>query len=1179
MSSDRRGLGRSTAVMAAGTGVSRVLGVVRASVLVSAIGLNAAAADAFQIANWLPNMLYMLIAGGVLNAVLVPQVVRAYRSADGQTYVDRLLTLSIVLLLSLTAVLTLAAPLIVRVVAGGSEPEFTALATVFAFWCIPQVFFYGLYTLLGQVLNARGQFGPYMWAPVVNNIVAISGLIAFIALFGRQIVEGGESGLEVWDAPRITVLAGSATLGVIAQALVLAIPLYRSGFRYRPRGGWRGSGLATAGKVAGWTFAALAVGQVGIFVVVRVASSAAQAGFDAGIAGYNAYTNAFLIFMLPHSLITVSLLTALFTRLSDHAAARETRAVRADFSFGLRTVSVFTLFAAVGLAVLALPLVRTLFPGITPEEAATMPPIIASFMVGLVPLGTWSLCQRVFYAYEDAKGLFRIQVGMAGIVIGGTLLGYVLLDPGRWVATAALSMSASYVLGAVWGGAQVWARLGGSLSRAIRLHVRAGIAAGVAGGAGWLVSRVFGDLVSAGFAKAALACVVVGVVMLAVYLGLLRAMGVGEADDLLRPVLTRLRRTMSNAEPGAGPGSTAEPVGSEPGPAQDGGARVDDVIGRGTLLAGRYRLHQRTDGDLPGVQCWSARDQILDRPVRALIIRGGDVHAIQDAARRAALVSEPRLLKVLDVGDHEGVAYTVTEPVVGRDLAELTVRGPLPADQARAIIAEAASALEVARRRGVHHLALRPSTVRVTPDGAVLVTGLSMDGELFGHDATGAKATSRADTVGLVALLYLTLTGRWPTHPGSPQVDDVPIAPVVEGVPVAPSELSPGVPNDLDTLCAVTLGPNDDGPHSPGELVRELEPWAPVRLPEAFGALDAEAATAVFQSAPWSDTVAQATTGPDAPTGTLPRVPADASPAAAPSASAAEPGVTAVLPPEPAATRPPAAVRPTATDRPTAAIPRTPPPRPTAPDPRPFGGLAPFGEPEPFDDLVTGNDEPLIKRRFNATPIVLGIFLIAVVVGLVLAWKAITAPVTPVGGEGGLDLSDDPAIEEPVGEDDEEDEDAEGEGEEPEATDEEPTAAPVIASAVQLDPEGDGDEHPEAVDRAIDGDPSTFWFTRTYVSPTYGMKSGIGFAVTLAEPAQVSQVELSLNSTGGLVEVRATSPSTPTEGEPLASGPMTPTTTFTFDPVTAEHIVLWFPELPQNPEGSNRVELFEIRLS
>src|SRR5690606_5033970 len=109
-------------------------------------------------------------------------------------------------------------------------------------------------------------------------------------------------------------------------------------------------------------------------------------------------------------------------------------------------------------------------------------------------------------------------------------------------------------------------------------------------------------------------------------------------------------------------------------------------------------------------------------------------------------------------------------------------------------------------------------------------------------------------------------------------------------------------------------------------------------------------------------------------------------------------------------------------------------------------------------------------------------------------------------------------IEEPVGDGDEDAEDAEGEGEEPEVTDEEPTAAPVIASAVQLDPEGDGDEHPEAVDRAIDGDPSTFWFTRTYVSPTYGMKSGIGFAVTLAEPAQVSQVELSLNSTGGLVE-------------------------------------------------------------
>ncbi len=144
---------------------------------------------------------------------------------------------------------------------------------------------------------------------------------------------------------------------------------------------------------------------------------------------------------------------------------------------------------------------------------------------------------------------------------------------------------------------------------------------------------------------------------------------------------------------------------------------MDVVIGQGTQLAGRYRLEHPVEFDLPGAECWTATDQILDRPVRALLLREGRVREAQDAARRAALVTDPRLLRVLDVGDHEGVAFVVTERVPGRDLGQLTAHGPLPADQARAIVGEAAVALEVARRRGVHHLALRPSAVHVTPAG------------------------------------------------------------------------------------------------------------------------------------------------------------------------------------------------------------------------------------------------------------------------------------------------------------------------------------------------------------------------------------------------------------------------------------------------------------------------------
>ena len=259
---------------------------------------------------------------------------------------------------------------------------------------------------------------------------------------------------------------------------------------------------------------------------------------------------------------------------------------------------------------------------------------------------------------------------------------------------------------------------------------------------------------------------------------------------------------------------------------------VSEVVGRGTVLAGRYRVLSPVVSDLEGASAWQATDQILDRPVRVRILEHGAVAPALDAARRAALVTDSRLVRVLDVGTHEGYGYVVSEQLAGPSLARLVADGPLTAEQARAVVGEAASALEVARRRGVHHLALRPSVLHVSPDGRVLLGGLALDAALLGDAGGDARSTSRADAVGLVRLLYAALTGLWPADPRTPQTpggETLPPAPMVNGAPVAPADLVPGVPNDLDTLCVVTLGPNDDGPHSPGELVRELEPWGEIR--------------------------------------------------------------------------------------------------------------------------------------------------------------------------------------------------------------------------------------------------------------------------------------------------------------------------------------------------------------
>ncbi|GIG40896.1 murein biosynthesis integral membrane protein MurJ [Cellulomonas phragmiteti] len=537
------GVRRGAALMAGGTAVSRLLGFLRAMVLVAAIGTTGQAADAFSVANKMPNVLYMLLAGGVLNAVLVPQVVRAYRRDAGQEYVDRLLTFGFALLAGVTVVLTLAAPLLVHVWADSGSTSQFALATTFAYWCIPQLFFYGAYALLGQVLNARGSFGPYMWAPVVNNLVSIAGFGLFFALVVRP--AGTVPGATGWTLGQVALLCGSATLGIVCQALVLVPFLRRAGVRYRWRWGLRGSGLGRAGTVAKWTFVGLAIGQLGYVVVSRVANAApgADGTPSTQIAGNAAYDLAFMVFMVPHSLVTVSLATALFTGLSARAHDGDVAGVRASLSVGMRVVAVFTMIAAAGLVVLAQPVVR-LFALREPQGVVdAVAAVVVAMAVGLPAFGAWSMCQRVYYAYEDARGMVPVQVAMAAVVVAGTLLGRALLPSSAWVVGAAVSMSVSYVLGTVLALRALRGRLGGRVdgTHVLRTHARTALAALVAGGAGYGTLLVVQGAGPAGAPGALLQCVVVGGVMGLVYLGALRLLHVRELDQLLGPVLRRLR--------------------------------------------------------------------------------------------------------------------------------------------------------------------------------------------------------------------------------------------------------------------------------------------------------------------------------------------------------------------------------------------------------------------------------------------------------------------------------------------------------------------------------------------------------------------------------------------------------------------------------------------------------------
>lgn len=539
------GFGRSSAIMAAGTAVSRVLGLVRAIVLAAAIGVNTQAAQAFDIGNKAPNFLFALIGGGVLNAVLMPQIVRAQRRPDGSEYVNRLLTLAGTVMLGLTLLLTAGASVVVMLYTPTWTGELRALAVAFGFWCIPQLFFYGLYALLGQVLNARGQFGPYMWAPVLNNIISIAGFGLYIALFGRYLTGEGGGGLDAgaWDAGRIALVGGTATLGVAAQALVLIVPLWRSGFRWAPRFGVRGVGLRSAGRVAVWTFAAVVLDQLAMLVVTNVATAADPSGASIGVASNSAYTYAQMIYLLPHSVVTVSIATALFTRISHAAAAGDLAGAREALSLGARTVGVFSVFAAFGLAVLAVPVTRLVLVGNTAAEVTSVSEVLVAMVAGLVPLGLMLLMKWVYYAFEDGRTVFMLQV-VIDLVLGGVAVAGTLVLPARWwVVGIGVAMAVSNVVGVTLRWAGLSRRLRGmDTARILRLYARCAVGGAAAAAAGWVLLRVFGDVGAGGPGRALAACLVVGSAMALAYVGLLRAMRVTELDAVLVPALTRLRR-------------------------------------------------------------------------------------------------------------------------------------------------------------------------------------------------------------------------------------------------------------------------------------------------------------------------------------------------------------------------------------------------------------------------------------------------------------------------------------------------------------------------------------------------------------------------------------------------------------------------------------------------------------
>ena len=524
------GIGRASAMIAGGTLVSRLTGLLRAVVLVAAVGSVGMAPDAFAVANQLPNSIYQVISAGVLTGVIVPQVVRASAQKDGgHAFLAKLLTLGTLIVGAITLVATIGAPLLINIYAPGFGPAQTQLAVQFAYWCVPQLFFYGMFALLGEILNARRVFGPYAWAPIVNNVVSIAGFVLFMVLFGQS-----RTGLEGWNGEMITLLAGTATLGVIAQLVVLVLFWRRVGIPVRLDFKWRGMGLGRMGKLAFWTFLTTLAGQIAGLVQSRVVTPASGENASVAASGY-----AWLVFMVAYSTIVIAIGTPYFTKISEHAAAEEHDELRATVRQSIRILGLLVIVATAAIGVASIPAARIFSNDAT--EAVLIAPLLLAYLVSLLPLGMLFIVQRTFYAYGDARTPFIYTLIQAALLVVLTMIVAAATPLEQRAAAVALAQSVASTVQTVIA-AVMLRRLFGSfgLGRTMLALGRFVLLAVPAAAAGWGVFLLLGgteswmlDSMLQGALGAALIAAVTGVVFAAL-LALFRVPEFSAALNMLR---------------------------------------------------------------------------------------------------------------------------------------------------------------------------------------------------------------------------------------------------------------------------------------------------------------------------------------------------------------------------------------------------------------------------------------------------------------------------------------------------------------------------------------------------------------------------------------------------------------------------------------------------------------------
>jgi putative peptidoglycan lipid II flippase len=340
---------------------------------------------------------------------------------------------------------------------------------------------------------------------------------------------------------RIAVIGGGTLLGMVVQAAGLLPALRKVGFTWNWRWAPRDLGLREIGGLAGWMLLYVAANQVAIFVVVNMLNRVAGSA-EASVLAFN---NVYLLTMMAHGIIGVSVMTALLPRMSAAAAEGRYADVSADLTRGIRLVATALAPIAVVYGVLGRPIAVTLFQGgaYTDEMAFATGTVLVVAAFAVLPLSISYLCTYAFYSLQGNRTVALINLPVVAIRIAAYLVLFAVLSESLAAAGMTAANAISYAVSALISLAVLRRRIGRlNLASVAAALLKVLVAAAVAAGAGLLVVRLLPGGGEPDRLEALLQLAAGGAVIMLVYLGTAALLRVREVSQVVGTVRRKLGR-------------------------------------------------------------------------------------------------------------------------------------------------------------------------------------------------------------------------------------------------------------------------------------------------------------------------------------------------------------------------------------------------------------------------------------------------------------------------------------------------------------------------------------------------------------------------------------------------------------------------------------------------------------